>query len=36
MNLLASLGAYCFFDTKPAVNFDYEVAPSDGRLPIFA
>ena len=36
MNLLASLSAYCFFDTKPAVNFDYEVAPSDGRLPIFA
>ena len=36
MNLLASLGAYCFFDNKPAVNFDFEVAPSDGQLLLFA
>ena len=27
MNLLAAMGAYCFFATKPGVNFDYD-APS--------
>ena len=28
-------GAYCFFQSKPAVNFDYEVTNSDGRLTIW-
>ena len=28
-------GAYCFFQSKPAVNFDYEVPNSDGRLTIW-
>lgn len=32
MNLLAALGAYCIFSTKPEVNFDYEVPDSNGRL----
>ena len=32
MNMLAAMGAYCFFSTKPAVNFDYEVPMSDGQL----
>lgn len=32
MSLLAALGAYCFFSTKPEVNFDYEVPDSNGRL----
>lgn len=32
MNLPAAIGAYCFFSTKPEVNFDFEVAPSDGQL----
>lgn len=32
MNLLAAMGAYCFFAVKPEVNFDFEVAPSDGQL----
>ena len=33
MNLLAALGAYCFFSTKPHVNFDFAVpAVSDGQL----
>lgn len=36
MNLLAALGAYCFFDTKPHVNFDYEVVESNGQLTLFA
>ncbi len=25
MNLLAAMGSYFFFPTKPEVNFDYEV-----------
>ncbi len=32
MNMLAAISAYCFFSTKPAVNFDYEVPMSDGQL----
>ena len=35
MNLLAAMGAYCFFSTKPAVNFDYEVPDSNGQLVIW-
>ena len=35
MNLLAAMGAYCFFLSKPAVNFDYEVPNSDGQLTIW-
>ena len=27
--------AYCFFQSKPAVNFDYEMPNSDGRLTIW-
>ncbi len=32
MNLLAAMGAYCFFATKPEVNFDFEVPESNGQL----
>lgn len=32
MNLLAALGAYCFFSTKPGVNFDFEISETDGQL----
>ena len=32
MNLLAAMGAYCFFSTKPEVNFDYDVPESNGQL----
>lgn len=32
MNLISAIGAYCFFSVKPEVNFDFEVAPSDGQL----
>ena len=32
MNLLAAMGAYCFFATKPEVNFDYDVPESNGQL----
>ena len=35
MNLLAAMGAYCFFLSKSAVNFDYEVPNSDGQLTIW-
>ena len=35
MNILAAMGAYCFFSTKPHVNFDYESPPSDGQLVIW-
>ena len=35
MNLLAAMGAYCFFQSKPAVNFDYEVPNTDGQLTIW-
>ena len=35
MNILAAMGAYCFFSTKPHVNFDYEIPPSDGQLVIW-
>ncbi len=34
MNLLAAMGAYCFFAVKPEVNFDFEAAPSDRQLVI--
>ena len=32
MNLLAAMGAYCFFATKPEVNFDFEVPSQTGSL----
>ena len=32
MNMLAAIGAYCFFATKPEVNFDFEVPESNGQL----
>ena len=32
MNLLAAMGAYCFFATKPEVNFEYEVPESNGQI----
>ena len=32
MNLLAAMGAYCFYSTKPEINFDYEVPESNGQL----
>ena len=32
VNLLAAMGAYCFFATKPGVNFDFEVPESNGQL----
>ena len=35
MNLLAAMGTYCFFQSKPAVNFDYEVPNTDGQLTIW-
>ena len=35
MNILAAMGAYCFFSTKPHVNFDYEIPSSDGQLVIW-
>lgn len=35
MNLLAAMGAYCFFLSKSAVNFYYEVPKSDGQFTIW-
>ena len=35
MNLLAAMGAYCFFLSMSAVNFYYEVPKSDGQLTIW-
>lgn len=35
MNLLAALGAYCFFAEKPSVNFDFDIAASSGQLTIW-
>ena len=32
VNLFAEMGAYCFFATKPGVNFDFEVPESNGQL----
>lgn len=32
MNMLSAIGAYCFFVTKPEVNFDFEEPGSDGQL----
>ncbi len=32
MNLFAAMGAYCFFATKPGVNFDYDASESSGQL----
>ena len=32
MNLLAAMGAYCFFATKPEVNFDFEGSSQTGSL----
>ncbi|MDR2057004.1 MAG: IS982 family transposase [Dysgonamonadaceae bacterium] len=33
MNLIAALGAYCFFDKKPAIKVDF--VPQDGQLSLF-
>jgi hypothetical protein len=33
MNLIAALGAYCFFDKKPAIKVDFE--PQHGQLALF-
>jgi hypothetical protein len=33
MNLIAALGAYCFFDKKPAIKIDIE--PQHGQLALF-
>jgi hypothetical protein len=33
MNLIAALAAYCFFDKKPAIQFDIE--PPTGQLSLF-
>lgn len=35
MNLLAAMGAYCFFLSKSAANFYYEVPKSDGQFTIW-
>ena len=32
MNMLAAIGAYCFFGTKPEVDFDFDVPEADGQL----
>lgn len=29
MNRFAAMGSYCFFSTRPQVNFDYEAPKSD-------
>lgn len=36
MNLLAALGAYCFFITKPHVNQDFGFSVSDGQVTVQA
>jgi hypothetical protein len=33
MNLIAALGAYCFFDKKPAITVDFQ--PQYGQPEIF-
>ena len=35
MNVLAAMGAYSFFSTKPHINFEYEIPPSNGQLVIW-
>ena len=35
MNILAAMGRIACFSTKPHVNFDYEIPPSDGQLVIW-
>ena len=35
MNLLAAMGAYCFFSSKPEINFDFEEPQADGQLVIW-
>lgn len=35
MNLLAAMGAYCFFAKKPEVNFDFDVPESIGQLDLW-
>ncbi len=35
MNVLSAVGAYCFFDKKPALNMDYSVEMFDGQLTLF-
>lgn len=31
MNMLAAIGAYCFFSIKPEVNFDLEIPEANGQ-----
>lgn len=35
LNILGAICAYCFFATKPEVNFYYEVPDSNGQLAIW-
>ncbi len=35
INLLTAMGAYCFFQVKPHVNFDFEDCPQDEQLSIW-
>lgn len=35
LNLLAAMGAYCFFSSKPEINFDFEMPQADGQLAIW-
>ncbi len=35
ISLLAAMGAYCFFQVKPHVNFDFEDCPQDEQLSIW-
>ena len=35
MNLLAAMGAHCFFATKPEVDFDFEIPESNGQPAIW-
>lgn len=32
MNMLAAIGAYCYFAIKPEVNFNFEEPESNGQL----
>ncbi|MBR6285070.1 MAG: IS982 family transposase [Muribaculaceae bacterium] len=35
MNVLAAIGAYCFFVNKPGVNFDFALPEPNGQLTLF-
>ena len=32
MNMLAAMGAYCYFAVKPAFNFDFDIEPGNVQL----